>query len=498
MQTFTTKYTKIYITALFLIAVFTIGSQLFLQLYLQQEEAKSHIINISGRQRMLSQKITKEAILILQAKNEVEFNKRQVKLTAALDLWNRSHQGLLKGDSSLNLPEPNMSLVNRENFKKIQPYKDRIAQAALKLTQDKFSVNKAQQEAKVGQILANEEHFLKLMNDITFRFDERSKENIVKFRILEIVLMSITLLLLGLEGFLIFRPTFRKIDESIIAINENKEEIEAQNHMLNQVLEKVKMQNDNLVASIKYAETIQNATLALDPSVASCLNSQFFIMFRPLQVVSGDFYYVADTEEELILAAVDCHGHGIPGALLSMIGVAILNDIIKAKKITNPGNILFNLDQTVRKTLHQESNNNQDGMDMALISIEKTSNEVRFAGAKNPLVYICDDQLHEIKGDRITIGGRSKKKQDFTTHHITISHSTMFYLFSDGYLDQFGGPDRRKFMSPRFRQLLLDNHEKGLQQQRQALETTFDTWMNTHNDIQVDDVLVMGVRLYPI
>jgi len=498
MQTFTTKYTKIYITALFLIAAFTIGSQLFLQLYLQQEEANSHIINISGRQRMLSQKITKEAMLVLTATNETEFNNRQAKLTKALKLWNISHQGLLKGDSSLNLPEPKLGFINQDNFKKIRPYKDKITQAALELTQAKFLINKTQQEAKVHQILANEDQFLKLMNDITFRFDERSKENIVRFRLLEIVLMSITLLLLGLEGFFIFRPTFRKVDESIVAISENKEEIEAQNHMLNQVLEKVKMQNDNLVASIKYAETIQNATLSLDSSVASCLNSQFFIMFRPLQVVSGDFYYVADTEEELILAAVDCHGHGIPGALLSMIGVAILNDIIKAKKITSPGDILFNLDQIVRKTLHQESNDNQDGMDMALISIEKTSNQVKFAGAKNPLIYISDNQLQEIKGDRITIGGRSKKKQEFTTHQITIDHSTMFYLFSDGYLDQFGGPDRRKFMSPRFRQLLLKNYKKGLQQQQQVLETTFENWMNTHNDTQVDDVLVMGIRLYPI
>ncbi|OJJ15067.1 hypothetical protein BKI52_40080 [marine bacterium AO1-C] len=447
---------------------------------------------------MLSQKITKEAILVLKAKNTTEFSKRQKKLAAALDLWNRSHNGLLKGDSLLNLPAPNLCLINQENFEKLKPYKDKIAQAALKLTKARFSISKVQQEAEVNQILANEDHFLKLMNDITFRFDELSNENIVKFRILEIILMSITLLLLGLEGFFIFRPTFRKIDEGVIAIRENKEEIETQNQMLNQVLKKVQMQNDNLVASIKYAETIQNATLSLDPSVASCLNSQFFIMFRPLQVVSGDFYYVADTEQELILAAVDCHGHGIPGALLSMIGVAILNDIIKAKKITNPGDILFNLHQTVRKTLHQESNDNRDGMDMALISIDKTSNLVKFAGAKNPLIFITDNELEEIKGDRITVGGKLKKKKDFTTHSIIINHPTMFYLFSDGYLDQFGGPERRKFMSPRFRQLLTDNHKKSLQRQKQVLETTFDEWKNTHNDIQVDDVLVMGVRLYPI
>ena len=498
MHTFTTKYTKIHITALFLVAVFTIGSQLFLQLYLQQEGTNSRIINISGRQRMLSQKITKEAILIVQTNDPGEFKKRQQKLIANLDLWNRSHQGLLKGDPSLQLPASNICLINKENFKKIQPYKDKIAQAAQKIAQVNFSDDRKELKVFVDQILANEEPFLMLMNDITFRFDELSQENIVNFRLLEIVLMSITLLLLGLEGFFIFRPAFRKIEESVGAIQENKEEIEAQNQMLNQVLEKLKMQNDNLVASIKYAETIQNATLSLEPSVASCLNSQFFIMFRPLQVVSGDFYYMADTEESLIIAAVDCHGHGIPGALLSMIGVAILNDIIKAQKITNPGDILFHLHKTVRKTLNQESNNNRDGMDMALINIHKLSNSVKFAGAKNPLIYISDDQLYEIKGERITIGGKSKKKQDFTTHEVEIDQPTMFYLFSDGYLDQFGGPDRRKFMSPRFRQLLLKNHHKSLIQQKQALETTFDQWKNTHNDIQVDDVLVMGVRLYPV
>ena len=336
------------------------------------------------------------------------------------------------------------------------------------------------------------------MNKITFRFDELTKENIKDFRIVEIALMGITLLLLGLEGLFIFRPTFRRINENVVTLKENAEEIESQNQMLNQALEKIRRDNEHLIASIKYAQTIQNATLSLESTVASCLNSQLFIMFRPLQVVSGDFYYVADTDEQLIMAAVDCHGHGIPGALLSMIGVAILNDIIKAKNITHPGDILYKLHKTVRKTLNQESNDNQDGMDMALISIDKFSNTVKYAGAKNPLMYITNDKLQEIKGDRITIGGRSKKKGDFTTHSITYNQRTMFYLFSDGYLDQFGWPERRKFMSPRFRQLLLENHKKSLQQQKYALEMTFDDWKDVHDDIQVDDVLVMGVKLQPI
>lgn len=498
MPKFSKKYAKTYITALFLIAIFTIGSQLFLQLYLQQDESNSHIINISGRQRMLSQKITKEAILILKAENITEFSRQQKKLSQTVNLWNRSHLGLLRGDSLLNLPPPNLCDINQQNFKLIEPYKQQIAQASAQLIKTKFSDSLSIKQIYVNQILKNEGSFLNLMNKITFRFDELTKENIQGFRIVEISLMGITLLLLGLEGLFIFRPTFRRINENVVTLKENAEEIESQNQMLNQALEKIRIDNEHLIASIKYAQTIQNATLSLEPTVASCLNSQLFIMFRPLQVVSGDFYYVADTDEKLIMAAVDCHGHGIPGALLSMIGVAILNDIIKAKKITHPGDILYKLHKTVRKTLHQESNDNRDGMDMALIAIDKFSNTVKYAGAKNPLMYVTNDELHEIRGDRITIGGRSKKKDDFTTHVITYNKRTMFYLFSDGYLDQFGGPERRKFMSPRFRQLLLENHKKSLQQQKQALEMTFDDWKDVHNDIQVDDVLVMGVKLQPI
>ncbi|WP_045113071.1 SpoIIE family protein phosphatase [Microscilla marina] len=494
MQIHTRKYTYIYIVALFMIAAFTIGSQLFLQIYLHKEEENSHIINISGRQRMFSQKITKEALLILRAKNITEFSQHQQKLKLALNLWNHSHQGLLKGDALLNLPKPDLDQVNKKKFRQIKPYKDSITQASQKLIQARFSINTLEQKAYVDQILNNEEEFLKLMNHITFQFAKLSKDNITKFRNLEMMLMSVTLLLLGIEGFFIFRPTFKQINENTVALQENKEEIEAQNQMLNQVLVKTQVQNDNLIASIKYAQTIQNACLSIDSSISNYLNKDLFILFKPLQVVSGDFYYLVETESHYIAAAVDCQGHGIPGAFLSMIGVAILNDIVKAEKITEPNEILYEMHQKVRKTLHQEDNDNKDGMDISLISKPKDKSEIHFAGAKNPLVYIKNNELHKIKGDRFAIGGDNIQENPFTAHTITYSQLTMVYLFSDGYLDQFGGPDRRKFMNARFEKALKENYQKPLSQQKSILESTLENWMQVGNESQIDDILVMGIK----
>ena len=499
MKLSVSNYSRIYIIALSLIALFTISSQIFVQFHLRGQDSSSRFINIAGRQRMLSQKISKEAFLLLKASDNQFFTNQQQMLKADLALWNRSHQGLQVGDDLLQLPKPKSDQINQRYFQEIKPLKQRIEKAAQNLIKTDFGNDLAAKEKWLNQILENEKPFLVLMNKITFRFEEIAKQGVNKFQWVELSLMIFTLILLLLEGLYVFRPTFNKIKENIILLQENAEEIDAQNHMLSGVLAKMQKQNKNITSSINYAKTIQDASLALDPTIDACLDEMAFILFRPLQVVSGDFYYVADTAEETIFAAVDCQGHGIPGAFLSMIGVSILNDVVKAKGITKPGEILDNLHQTVHKTLRQASTNNRDSMDLALITINKYSNEVLFAGAKNPLVYITNQEVHEIKGDRKAIGGKiTSKQKPFTTHSIVIDKATTFYIFSDGYIDQFGGPNKRKFLRHRLKNLLLDIHTQPLERQKITLDQTLENWMKESNESQIDDILVMGIKLYPI
>ncbi|OJJ15362.1 hypothetical protein BKI52_38765 [marine bacterium AO1-C] len=448
---------------------------------------------------MLSQKISKEALLLVKASDKKAFADQWKLLKADLTLWNRSHQGLLQGDAKLQLPKTELDQINQKYFKEIAVFKHKIEEATQSLLKESFAAKQPQKEKWLNIILANEKSFLGLMNKITFRFEEVAKQKVSSFQRIELFLMCFTLFLLLVEGVYIFRPTFNKIKESVMLLQENAEEIDAQNQMLSGVLTKMQRQNDNIASSIRYAKTIQDASLSLDPSVHSCLDQMAFILFRPLQVVSGDFYYVADTPEETIFAAVDCQGHGIPGAFLSMIGVSILNDVVKAKGITKPGEVLNSLHQTVRKTLRQASTNNRDSMDLALITINKYSNEVLFAGAKNPLIYVTDNQVHEVKGDRRSIGGKlNAAKASFTTHAITIEKATTFYIFSDGYIDQFGGPDKRKFLRSRLKKSLLNLHSKPLKQQKKSLDQNLERWMQEGNESQIDDILVMGVKLYPI
>ena len=493
------NYSRIYIIALSLIALFTVISQVFVQFHLQGQDSSSRIINISGRQRMLSQKITKEALLLIKAPDNKTFIQQQQILKNDLTLWHRSHQGLKLGDEELQLPKPQLDKINQQYFTKIDPLKNQIEEAAQNLLKASFGESLFDKEKWLDKILACEKPFLKLMNQITFRFEAIAKQQVGSFQRIEIILMVVTLCLLLLEGLYIFRPTFKKIRESIILLQENAEEIDAQNHMLNGVLAKMQKQNKNITSSINYAKTIQDASLSLEPAVQSCIDEMAFILFKPLQVVSGDFYYVADTEKETIFAAVDCQGHGIPGAFLSMIGVSILNDVVKAKGITKPGEILDCLHQTVYKTLRQGVTSNRDSMDMALITVNKSSNEVLFAGAKNPLVYVTDNTSYEIKGDRRSIGGKLVSEQTrFKTHSIVIDKPTTFYIFSDGYIDQFGGVHKRKFLRHRLKNVLLAQHVNPLKQQKTELDQTLQNWMEEGNESQIDDILLMGIKQHPV
>ncbi len=281
----------------------------------------------------------------------------------------------------------------------------------------------------------------------------------------------------------------RQISKANQTVNDQKAELEM-------VFADLKHKNEKITKSIAYAERIQQAMLKSGDMLSDYL-PESFILFRPKDVVSGDFYWASEQNGKIIIAAVDCTGHGVPGAFMSMIGANLLNQIVESEGETSPENILFKLHQGVNKSLHQEDTENNDGMDVSIISIDKENKTMEFAGANNPLIYFQNGEVQQIKGTKQGIGGTALKKGrqvKFEKHVISIEQPTHFYLFTDGYQDQFGGEEDRKFSIKRMRGLLTEIHQKKAVLQREILGKTITDWMRGTSK-QIDDILVIGGKI---
>ena len=290
------------------------------------------------------------------------------------------------------------------------------------------------------------------------------------------------------------------------------------NLKISKALEHIKFQNRNITQSINYAQRIQDALL---PSIEKLHKNlpESFILFKPRDIVSGDFYWFSEakpsfskqssiiekikqkgslnkliTSENFIISSVDCTGHGVPGAFMSMIGINILHEIVN-RGVVEADLILNELHKEVRHALKQKHSESKDGMDMALCVIKKDEKVVDFAGANNPLVYVQNNKLNMIKGDKKGIGGEQKETERlFTKHTIKIDTPTTFYIFSDGYSDQFGGGVGKKFYPKYFKQLIFEIHDKPMSEQKDILDKNFNEWKGREYQ-QVDDVLVIGFRV---
>ncbi len=219
------------------------------------------------------------------------------------------------------------------------------------------------------------------------------------------------------------------------------------------------------------------------------------VLFKPRDIVSGDFYWYKQIKNFVIFAAADCTGHGVPGAFMSMLGISFLNDIVSKSRFDKPNEMLNTLRKRIKKSLNQTGDNfeSADGMDMSLCVYDTEFNVMQFAGAYNSLYLIRNNELKVHKADRQPVAVHMLEKE-FTNHEFEVQKGDCIYLFSDGYKDQFGGDKGDKFKTQRFDKILLDIHQKPMTEQREILDKTITDWMGDKHE-QLDDILVLGVRI---
>jgi serine phosphatase RsbU (regulator of sigma subunit)/HAMP domain-containing protein len=281
----------------------------------------------------------------------------------------------------------------------------------------------------------------------------------------------------------------RKVIERTEEVVRQKQEIEVKNREL-EVLYK------HVTDSIRYAKRIQESILPPE-SVTRKLLPNSFVLFKPKDIVSGDFYWISEKGDKIIFSAVDCTGHGVPGAFMSLVAYNLLKEIIESMIDLRPAKILDELSAGVRNTLHQfDKSSAKDGMDIALCILDTKKMELQYSGAFNPLYLVRNNNLQEIKADKLLIGfsySEDHHEQTYTNHTIKMQKGDTIYISSDGYHDQFGGPKGRKFMVTSFRQLLLDVHNLPIDDQKRILDERFEEWKGAHD--QVDDICVMAVKV---
>lgn len=327
--------------------------------------------------------------------------------------------------------------------------------------------------------------------------EKLQRDKLGRRKTLFILVLSVAMLLLGLFVLFLYRANLIKrrnnqiLRQQSLLISEKNSELTRQKRQVEHV-------NAKITDSLMYAERIQQAILPQE-EVMRELFDDYFVFFRPLSVVSGDFYWVGEYRNKVLFAVSDCTGHGVPGAMMSMLGNSYLNEVIRKPDVLKTNQVLDEMRSMIISSLHQQGGvgESKDGMELSLCMYDKSTGELEFAGAHTS-IFIAKWQpdgsykIIELKGDVMPIGYYRYMKP-FTSQTIKVSTNDIIYLYSDGFIDQFGGPKVRRYQRRFFRELLLKNAHLPMHIQRQKLESAFDQWKDSSE--QIDDVLVVGIRL---
>lgn len=271
---------------------------------------------------------------------------------------------------------------------------------------------------------------------------------------------------------------------SNLTIREQKREVENQKII-------VENKNKEITDSIIYAQRIQKAIIPSDEKLIEIFK-EIFVLYKPKDIVAGDFYWIEKKNDRTFIASVDCTGHGVPGAMVSVVGFNGLNYAVNELNLTSPSEILDALNLFVEKSFGKGKEEISDGMDITLCSFDFKNNILEFAGANNPVWFVQNNELKNIPGDKQPVG-KFRDRIPFNCHSVKIYQGDIFYLFTDGFADQFGGPKGKKFKYSRLREILVNIQSLSLPEQEKILEKEFHKWKG--NLEQVDDILFIGIKI---
>lgn len=373
------------------------------------------------------------------------------------------------------------------HFQKYKKYRDSI-----------FNEKKSKQIADMATKYETEKKEQKIL---FFKKEDEKNKALIHQRNNLIAAITLGALLLILLAMVLYQSNQRKQRTNQVLLFQ-KQEIEVKTEEILAQRDMLEQQHKDIRDSINYARKIQTAILPLPEEISAAI-PEHFIFYQPRDIVSGDFYWFASVKneqtgkEKYIISASDCTGHGVPGAFMSMIGNDLLNDLVKARQITQPDIILNKLHKGVRRALHQESSENTDGMDISLCVIDPIEKTIEYAGANSALVYVKEGERTRIAPDKTSIGGDMHASQEgFTAHTISYADApVMCYLYTDGYRDQFGGERGKKFLRSRMQELIFYISGLSMQEQRRQVENTINDWMQAGGFEQMDDMLVIGFNL---
>ncbi|MBI5219811.1 MAG: tetratricopeptide repeat protein [Bacteroidia bacterium] len=427
-------------------------------------------------------------------------------------------------------------------YKGMENYKKALENFELskQLSDSIFNAEKHKQLAKMEAVYQNEKKQKEieiLEKDKKLKNEEIKRQTLQKYGFLcgfALMLILASVILFSYRKIKTQKHVIEEKNEELNQQNEEirtqRDEIEAQRDLVTKQKEHIEQIHEELTDSIHYAERIQKAVLPnlneilspksqdsnskpQDPLKFETWNSsamlttglelEIFVLFKPKDIVSGDFYWMAKRNNQLLIAVADCTGHGVPGAFMSMLGVSLLNEIVARRDVTTASQVLDELRKHIIQSLQQKgiSGEQKDGMDIAFVALNTDTLELQFAGANNP-VYIVEtgdspvSTVREIRPDKMPVAIH-ENMQPFTNHVIKIQKGDTIYLMSDGYADQFGGPKGRKFYEKQLKEILLVNSHLSMEKQKEILGNTIEDWKNNYGEKyeQTDDVTVFGIKI---
>ncbi len=428
---------------------------------LQLSIAGEEVENLALKQLKLQQEKQQNELKLLRREKELEQSEKE-RILQSLELTRERHASDLR----------EQELKQLEQEKAIQDLQLKQKEAEEKERQKEIALLQSEKERQQLEIEKQAEA------------QKRQRITIALFALIIVLVLS---------GFIYARKQNQVLKKQKREIEEKSDEIMSQNEEIMTQKELIEVKNEEITDSIQYASRIQEAVLpALD--VLKEKLPKHFVFYGPKDIVSGDFYWAGEAKGHTVLAAVDCTGHGVPGAFMSMLGISFLNEIVVREEQLDAAAILERLRSEVVAALKQRGKEGeaQDGMDMALCIVSPEKKKLQFAGANNPLYRIRNGALEKINADRMPVGFHHKIEVPFKAVTLNVNKGDCFYIFSDGYADQFGGPHKKKMKYRNFQKLLLGLHSENMPEQGEKLKKEFEKWKGDME--QIDDVLVIGFR----